>query len=534
VTVFEQIDRIAAAVDYGLARFAPSWALRRSAARAQLQYGMSAVGYDVPRGSSSAMRGLDAYSNSADYDTIPKLEGVRALQKDLFMSSAISPAILRRMRTLGIGSGLTVSPRPDAEALGIDPDAADVFAKSFQREYGMWADSFSADFDGFCTGFEQQGLVYFNMLLSGDCFWMPVWRRPTEAGFPYELSIKLIDADLVRDPSVKGGLDIEGGVEKDASGQVVAVWVWDRFVNDLSYKQAKCRRVPVYDSRGRRQIYHVVDPERLNQRRGLGRLANVAKHMKQVSRLGDAQLMSALVASYFTVFVKDATGMGIGPMPNANLDTGDVAKKWDDGSVSLGPGNILTLPGNKDVTLASPNKSDQNFNVFFDTLWAQACAAGGIPVEQALMRYTSSYTAARAAANDVWVARLADRQLIVRRFCQPIYTELLIEAILRNRISAPGFFRDYSNRSAWSKAQWIGSGRGSLNPLDEAKAHELAIKNVLGTHEEIYTAETGGRWEDALDRERVARQKIRAAGLEPSDAATSTDAEPPFVAVGME
>ena len=64
-------------------------------------------------------------------------------------------------------------------------------------------------------------------------------------------------------------------------------------------------------------------------------------------------------------------------------------------------------------------------------------------------------------------------------FCQPIYKEWLVEAIAKGRISAPGFFSDPVIQDAWSGSVWTGPGQGQLDPLRDAKATILRIRDLL-------------------------------------------------------
>jgi len=368
------------------------------------------------------------------------------------------------------------------------------------------------------------------MLLSGDFFFMPVWRSSFEKGFPYELCIKMIDADLVRNPNNVGTKDIKGGVEKNSSGHVTGYHVWNTYPNEFRLGgggSGKSTFVPVYDANGRQQIYHVFDPERISQRRGIPLLANVADQLKQLTRLSEAELMNALVSSFFTVFVKDLSGLGslMGPaLTPAETVTGggrygpdeeEVSSRTpvDGNDLEMGHANIVYVDDKKDIVVADPNKTDANFSKFWDGLAAQVSGAANMPIEQAMMKYTTSYTAARAAANDVWQYRLTARTLMSRKMNIPVLRELMSEGILRGRIEAPGYFDDYATMRAWIRGAWVGSGRGSLDPLREAKASVIELNSFLTTHEQEFVSKHGGRWDAAIDKRARELLLIERAGL---------------------
>lgn len=524
------IDRAGPLLDKAAGKVSPVWGLQRARARMSLDalgY-YQENGYVTPGSSRKSMKGVTATANSPDHDTIGKLGGMRALSRDLSMNSPLAASILNRHQVLSIGSGLIVQSAIDRDFLGLSTDEAEEYEREFEREFDLWAESTNSDFDGVLSFGDAQALGYLNMLVSGDFFWMPVWRRAPEKDFPYELCVKLIDADLVRDPvGAELNNDIQGGVETN-NGKVVAYHVWDGYQYEWSSgKQSKSRRVPVYDSSGRRQIFHVFDPKRINQRRGVPILAAVADPLKQLTRLSEAQLMNSLVSSFFTAFVRDMSGMGAllqQPLTPAESVTGGggfgpdggapEAKNEEDAfDLEMGHGNIVYLDDKKDITIADPGKTDQHFGKFWDSLAIQVCGGANIPIEQASLHYTTSYTAARAAGNDVWKHRLKDRSIINRQLNKPVYLEWFQEALLKGRVSAHGFFDDYSYRRAWTGTRWIGPGQGNLDPLKERKASVVAINNQLSTHDaEAQTADSE-RWDRSVDRMGREKRRIQEAGL---------------------
>jgi lambda family phage portal protein len=513
------LDKFALAVS-------PGWGAGRIKNKLSVQM-LSDDGFVIPGSRTKSMKGITARANSPDVDIIKKLDGTRALSRNLFMSGGLATSIYRRLRTMNIGSGLQLQSSIDRESLGITDEEAQLYEMQIEREFDMWSESQNADFMGESTFGELQALGYINMLISGDFFWMPVWRKAPEKDFPYELSIKIIDADLVRDPEkIPAGKDIKGGVEVK-NGVPVAYHVWNTYPSlSWSDQKGKSVRVPIWKN-GRRQIYHVYDPERINQRRGIGRLANSAEQLVQLSRAAQAELMALIISSYFTVFVKDMSGMNslLGPSMTQQEQVTGVSTTGTDSAPSgepysdslndyeMGVGNILNLDENKEITVANPDKADKNFPEFYKTLAVQACSNGSVPYETVMMHYQTSYTAARAASNDARIATLADRTLMSRKFNSIVFAEFFQEALLRQRIEAPGFWDDYGNRRAWLRCYWVGSGRGSLNPLHEAKASVLELNNYLTTHEHEYTERHGGRWDVALDRRAREDARIKKYGL---------------------
>lgn len=517
-------------LDKAVCAISPEHGLRRLHHKNKLQICANA-GFDVPGSIKKSMKGVTATANSPDRDIIQKLPGMRGLSRDMHMNSPLVTTVFRRHRTLKFGSGLQVQAVIDRNYLGLDSEEARQYEVSFEREFDLWAESFNSDYDGINFYGDNQGLGYLSMLMNGDYFWMPVWRKAPERDFPYELCIKFIESDLVYSPMdhISRDRDIKGGVEKDSKGQIVAYYVWDAYQNDLNRfgRPPTYMRVPVFNTLGERQIYHVYHPERFSQRRGTPLFANSAALLKQITRASDAKVMETLVAAYFTVFVKDASGMGamLGPAltPEETVTGGgrygpnepEASEQYseDGNDLEMGYGNVTYLDDKKDIVIASADKTDKGFEKFWESMGRLATASGDMPFERALMHYTSSYTAAKAMSNDDWRHAISARTLINRKQNQQVYTEFFVEALLKGRISAPRFFDDYSYKRAWTRSHWVGIGQGSLDPLREAKASVINLNSYLANREEEYAQKTGGRWDSSVERRAREQETLLNLGL---------------------
>jgi len=362
--------------------FSPAAGLARAGNRFKLQ-ALADNGFVIPGSRKKAMKGITAVAGSPKQDITGKLDGMRAISRDLAMNSPLVAAILNRHTVQSVGSGLQLQARPDAEFLGLSEAAADMAQRTFEREFDLYADSLNVDYDGINNlgGLMSQGV--YNMILSGDCFFMFVYKQSREAEYPYNLTVKLIDADLIRDPS---GLDyrdkdIEGGVQLNQDGEIEGYHIWNTYPHEYAFnKTGKSVFVPLYNSEGQRQIEHVFDPKRIKQRRGIPLIAPIAEPAKQLTRLADAELMNTLVASFFTVMVRDSSGLS-SYLPDAlppeetvtgggsyGPDTSSVYPKneYDGNDLEMGYGNVVYLDDNKDISIAEPRKTDRDFGAFWE------------------------------------------------------------------------------------------------------------------------------------------------------------------------
>jgi lambda family phage portal protein len=494
----------------------PSWGKGRIANKAKTSAFLYNSGYVTPASNRKSMKGTVVNPLSPDGDTVDKQPHSRALSRDLAMTSPLAISTLRRKTINVIGPELKLQCRIDRDFLGITDEQADTFETTFEREFDAWADSYACDYHGDQLFGELQTLIYFNTLLNGDTFFMLPWRKTNES--PYELSIKLIDSDLVRNP-IEKALDqnIKGGVEKNKQGQIVAYHVANYYESDYLTlpEDRKFKRVPVFGPDGRRQIWQIKNSDRIGQRRGMPIFAPVIDALKQLTRITDAEMMHILVSSFFSVFVKDMSGFGAmleqGFTPAESVTGGggtgpgtpqDPKLAGDEYDLEMGYGNVHYLDDQKEITIADPKKTDESFTKLFEHIAMQVTAAANVPIEKVMMHFQTSYAAAKGADNESWKANFVDRARIEKKFCNIVSGEFLREGVIKGRLAAPGYWDDMITAKAWARASWVGPGQGQLNPKDEAQAAVIKVNSNLSTLEEEYMKDTGGRWDSAMNRRR--------------------------------
>jgi hypothetical protein len=91
-----------------------------------------------------------------------------------------------------------------------------------------------------------------------------------------------------------------------------------------------------------------------------------------------------------------------------------------------------------------------------------------------------------------------------------VYELWFEEMVDAGKIEAPGF---YDNRTAWTRARWIGPGRGWIDPLKEAQAAELRMDIMVSTLEDE-CAEQGKDWEEVLEQRAIEEARKKKLGLD--------------------
>lgn len=496
-------------------------------------------GYDEGGASRAkkSLKGWLANSRSPQEDIENNLDVLRQRSRSLWMSSPLAVSAIRTKKTNVVGSGLRLKSRINYRVLGMTREQADEWERKTEREFELFASSRWCDALRINNLYELQSLAYMSWLMNGDGFAVLKHDKPT-LWMPYGLRIYLIEADRVSTPLAGGksvpwnitagknnenGNFIYSGVEVDSNGAVVAYWICNQYPNGFS-KGAKreWKRIEAYGSRtGNPNILHLLEQERCEQYRGVPFLAPVIECLKQITRYTEAELMAAVVQSFFTVFIKTEAPTTDNPL-GIGLGEDEQLSQDDDVSYELGSGTMNILRPGEDAIFADPKRPSSGFDPFVSAMAKMIGAALEIPYELLMKSFTASYSASRAALLEAWKAIKTSRSWFANDFCQPIYELWLTEAVARGRIDAPGFFNDPAIKAAWCKSEWIGPAQGQIDPVKEAQASEIRVKNAFSTHEQETTALTGGNWDDNIEQLKMENERLREAGpMNPNEGSVS-------------
>lgn len=472
---------IAAGIDKAIAVVAPQTALKRTAARQKLQIlnsGYSNYGASVVK---KSLAGWLHAGGSSREDIEDNVSILRQRTRDLYMGVPIANGAVKTMRTNIVGRGLRLKPNIDTELLGISPEERRTLEKQIEREWNIWAESTDCDMariDNFC---ELQQLAFLNWLISGDCLAvLPVKPRLNQ---PYDLRVQLIEADRLCSPDNCDTIDnkIVGGVEVDQSGEVVAYHIADHHPLSYAYADISWQRVEAFGkTTGRRNVLHLMNRERIGQRRGVPFLAPVIESLKQLGRYTDAELVAAVVSGMFTVFIEKADASSEDAIGSIIPEEVQVDAE-DETTIELAPGAVIDLNEGEKAHDMNPGRPNANFGGFVEAICQQIGASLEIPYELLMKRFNSSYTASKGALEEAWKMFNMYRDWLATDFCQPVYEEWLTEAVAKGRIKAPGFFTDPVIRKAYCGAKWNGPAKGMLDPVKEVTAAEKRVQNGFST-----------------------------------------------------
>lgn len=451
-------------------------------------------------------------------------ETLIARSRDAYRNHMLGRAAINRAATNVVGMGLSVRPNVDGEALGLEDDEANAINSQLARGFRLWAENpLECDAEGALDFYMLQRLAFISAMVSGDVLGMtPHSRLP---GHLFGTKLQLVEAERVGNGLGQRDKPHEiDGVRIDALGRATHYRVCRGYPSDHTTPQ-DYDWIPVYGERtGRRRVLHLMNEKgRPGEVRGVPYLAPILEALQKLERFSQAELTAAVISAMFTVAIKherneDPGDVGEQAFDSLSNDPGKPVVSSNGGgedegdALSLGEGAVWDLEEGAEPVSISPNRPNAQFDPFFMAIVKEIGAALEQPSEVLLMHFSTSYTAARAAFNQLWKFIKQRRHHLAVQLCQPTYELVIDELVARGMVRLPGY-RDPAKRRAYVRALWVGEPLGALNEKIEAAAATERIAN--GTSNE--TLETmalhGEDWHDvAQDRAREIRWK-RANGV---------------------
>lgn len=410
-------------------------------------------------------------TGDADADSLADLPTLRSRSRSLLRNTPIATGAIKTNQVHVIGSGLKLQSRINAEVLNMTEDDADKWQQKTELEFRSWAESLDCDINRNKNFYDFQNLVFRSILESGDCFVLPLFKEISTLN--YGLRLQTLEADRVENPNNKRDTTtLAGGVEKDKKGTPIRYWIRTQHPGAESTPiERKWDSISAFTGNGRRKIIHIYEQLRPGATRGVPYLSVVTEMLHQLGKYTDSELQSAVIASYFTVFVTTKEG-------GANFSTfmpSDEGGESTDEDYQLGSGAIIGLADGEEMSTANPGRPNATFDPFVMSILRQIGAALGLPYELLIQHFTKSYSAARTAMLNAWKVFLTRRSFMVDHFCDLVYELWMEEAVLRERIIAPGFLTEPLLRKAYLQNLWIGPAAGQIDPVKETASAQARV-----------------------------------------------------------
>lgn len=511
-------------VDRMVATVSPARGLRRAQARAALPlYGYPGVekagGGKKGTLSNWVVRRLSRFFEKKER------ENVTDRASDLVANDPHAASVIDSMAVNIAGTGLIPQSAPHEEILGWTEEQVRDFQIQAEWAFSQWARR--CDVSGKLPFWGLQFTTIYSLLMNGEYIRIPVVEKDPARRF--SLAIQAVHpqrmytpSDLRSDPSIRDGIRLrENGAPKSyfiesPKNPFKSISHSNLSSSDFSEIRARIGHRP--------GIFHGFIPKSDEQLRGVSILAPAMKFFKDLNDYLDFELVGAIVASSFPIFVE--TNNPYGGVPGQDATTGERYKE-------INPGQVMYGRANEKPHVLSTNRPGNTFPVFVERILRAVGASVGMPYEIISKDFSkTNYSSARAALLEAWRVFSFYQKWLVDDFCQPVWEMVLEEAWLRGMITLPKGSPDfYEIAPELSRAVWIPPKRGHVDPTKEIEAIVTALENNLTTLAES-NVETGGDWETRIrqrGRERRMEEKegVIPKGLTYRPGARAADNTPP-------
>lgn len=449
----------------------------------------------------------------------------------------ISGAIDRRVEAV-IGNNIRLSSQPMHDLIGSggqDYAWRVVFARRWQNLFRVWANDVGRRCDArrLHTFGQMAELSYMHYLRDGE---VAAEIRMDDRGARFRTNVRLIDADRIGNPNGQSNTaTLKNGIVLDASGAPKAYWIRNQHEDDSTpgVDRFKWTRINARGPSGRPKLIHVRRARRIDQLRGFSRLVEAVVPAKQLDKVDRAEVNAALLSAMMSFFIKspgstsdlyDALQAPAGDQVSWSDKVSSYTKQRKKNPINLGSiARVFQLWPDEDVVTPERNSPNANYPVFLKAILQKISAATGISYAQVSQNWDDlNYSSARAMLNEMWRSFLQDRHLFTQNFCTPIASALMEEAVATRQLEIPGGpLNFYLYRTELTMCDWLGPGRGTVDPQKEANSANLDTAAGRRSTPEIIR-EQGRDPDDVLAEEADYRERRREFGLGDPDLNTKS------------
>ena len=429
-----------------------------------------------------------------------------------------------------IGAGWTLAAKPNHRSLNLTYDEAEEVSDQLEA---LWRD-YTQGVDKWCDAGRTKSMAEIMGLAArhrygaeGECMAVMVWHDDAPQ---LQTAVHVIDPARCSNPNnrmndqyLRDGVVIDDyeapqgyHFRKSHPGDYFPgnadLWSWEYVERETEW--------------GRPVVIHSYQQKRAGMTRGVSDWASVMRPLKQAGDYEDYESQAALLNAVMAAFIEtpfDAeemlSAMDQDPGPKAISDLygqiSEAQKAYYDAAPIRLPGVQVNMlqPGEKAI-LTKPEHPNANFEAFVNAALRKVASAVGLTYEQLTMDWSQvNYSSARAALLEIWRGFHAKKGNFGSQFMGPIYRCFVEEVFDKRLIRLPARAVSFeANPAGWCHADWIGPGRGWIDPLKEAQAAAERMRNGLTTLQRE-AAEQGSDWKLDMEQRAIEVRAYAARGL---------------------
>jgi capsid protein len=306
-----------------------------------------------------------------------------------------------------------------------------------------------------------------------------------------EGAIETYEAHRLRTPQRNRRDAIVHGVELSARRERIRYWITDEPVDGSEFSGLKRDFIArdAFDSRGVRRCFHVYNPKRTSQTRGITAFAPIFGTACGFEDLNEYKIVQALMVSMITLF-RERSSMVTPPTTTPAMGS-TTSEPQGDGTTrqieEWAPGAVITgAPGEKLVPW-SPNVPNPEFFEHAKMLLTLIGVNLGLPLVLVLMDASqTNFSGWRGAVDGARRGFRRNQRMLVNRLHRPAYIWKVREWMDAKKVRGG----DELLRHTWHTPTWP-----YIQPEQEAKADALRIAERLSSSRRVL-AERGLDWDE--------------------------------------
>ena len=413
------------------------------------------------------------YRSESQY--LKLMEYARDLDRnDLAVGQIISRAV---DQTIGDGFPLDVN---------TGDEKVDVDLKASWKDWSE--DPEQCDVQGEKTFWDMEQLTLRQTLVDGDILALPL----------LEGSLEMTEAHRLR-TATNTTRNVVHGILLDQRRRRLEYWFTRDEIDPMRpvARVSDMRRIPAYGEDGFRQVFHVYNPRRISQTRGVTALAPIFNATTIIDDTIFAKLIQSQVCSAFAIFRKrgpewqNATaGEGGQYGPRSTETRTDGTTQQIEG---IGPGMEIKGEPDEDLEGFSPNVPNPEFLPFAKFILQMVGVNIGMPLVLVLLdAKETNFSGWRGAMSTARDGFRRNQKWLRTKLHSPVYRWkvrqwMAKDAALRNAAKQTGIniFGHRFQGAAWPY----------IEPTKDAAADLLRVRNALSSHRRV-ASERNVDWDD--------------------------------------
>ncbi|WP_212568979.1 phage portal protein [Serratia proteamaculans] len=492
-----------------------------SGRKASMLNGSGRVPYDAADSFSDAMANWQPALWSPDNEVNIYRDRIVSRVRDMARNDGWASGSVTRILDNAVGANFRPIAKVDYRALALqtglkafDAKWADEYGRAVEAAWRNWANDPGryCDVERKKTVSQMLRLAFRHKLVDGDALAVLQYRtdRLGHGRARYATTVQIIDPDRLSNPQqVFDMLNIRGGVEIDDDGVPVAYHIRKAHMGDWwsAEKTMTWERVKRETAWGRPIVVHDFDGDRAAQHRGSSIFTPIVQRLKMLIKYDEVELESSILNAVFGAYITSPYDPSLFA---DSLQTDDVlayqdmrTEYHDDKRISLQSGARMPIlaPGEK-IDTVNAARPTSNFAAFESAALRNVAAALGISTQQLTQDWSDvNYSSARSAMLEAWKTLTRRRDDFASGFAQPILSSFIEELHDIGEVPLPAGSPEFlAAKAAYCRAQWMGPGRGWVDPVAEKKGAILGMDSGMSTLEMEVSENVGEDWEELLDQ----------------------------------